>query len=99
MSKTIHHVTVQIFPPSETSHGQVAEGMYTFEDNEVILVDHYGNPVRDHHGKTYKKKLGPGEDAHRIAGRLTKQFRTARRGKSVNGFDGPINYPPLPKWM
>lgn len=94
----LHHVTVQIFPPSETSHGQVAEGVYRLEDNEVILVDHFGNPVRDPHGKTYRKKLQPGEDARVIAGRLTKQFRSARRGGRDSKFSAPINYPKT-GWM
>jgi hypothetical protein len=54
-----------------------------------------GTPVRDHDGKTYSKKLADGEDAYLIAARLTKEFRSARRGeqKQVNGFSGPIKYP------
>jgi hypothetical protein len=46
----------------------------------VTLTDHIGNPVRDRDGKTYSKKFEPGEDDRVIAGRLTKQFRRARRG-------------------
>jgi hypothetical protein len=89
----IHHVVVEIHRPTETYPGQVAEGRYTFEDGEVTLVDHVGTPVRDRDGKTYSKKLGPGEDAHRIAGRLTKQFRNARRSGRDSRFSAPINYP------
>jgi hypothetical protein len=32
MSKAIYDVVVQIHAPTETSHGQVAEGRYVFED-------------------------------------------------------------------
>ena len=92
MSK-IHNVVVEIHRPTETDPGQVAEGRYTFEDGEVTLVDHVGQPVRDRDGKTYRKKLQPGEDAYRVAGRLTKQFRNARRGGKDTRFSAPIHYP------
>jgi hypothetical protein len=89
----IHYVAVQIFPPKGDYSGQVAEGMYTFEDGEVTLTDHVGTPVRDRDGKTYKKKLTPGESDRVIAGRLTKQFRSARRGGKDSRSSAPINYP------
>jgi hypothetical protein len=89
----IHNVVVEIHRPTETYPGQVAEGRYTFVDGEVTLVDHVGQPVRDRDGKTYRKKLQPGEDAYRVAGRLTKQFRNARRGGKDTRFSAPIHYP------
>ena len=92
MSK-IHNVVVEIHRPTETYPGQVAEGRYTFEDGEVTLVDHVGQPVRDRDGNTHRKKLQPGEDAYRVAGRLTKQFRNARRDGKDTRFSAPIHYP------
>jgi hypothetical protein len=92
----IHNVIVQISGPSDTHAGVVAEGRYTVTDDVVTLVDHHGNPVRDKDGKKYCQKLQPGESAHVIAGRMTKQFRTARRGKDkVEGFNRKIDYPDL----
>ena len=93
-SKAIYDVVVQIHPSKSDYVGQVCEGKYCYEDGVVTLVDHHGNPV-----KNYAQKIGPGENPRLIAARMTKQFYLARRGKSVNGFDGPIAYPPLPEWM
>jgi hypothetical protein len=93
----IHNVVVQIYGPTSSGDpGTVAEGRYTFEDGTVTLVDHLGSPVKEKYGKTYSKKLEAGEDAYVVAGRLTKQFRSARRGtEKVRGFSGPIHYPNL----
>ena len=61
----------------------------------VTLVDHKGNPLKD-----YTKKISPDENPVVVARRLTRQFYFARRGgKNLKGFDGPIAYPSLPKWM
>jgi hypothetical protein len=92
----INRVTVTIRQPKgDGDPGQVAEGRFLFEDGVVTLVNHVGTPVRDHDGRTYTKKLEDGESEYVIAGRLTKQFRTARRGDKhqVAGFSGPIKYP------
>jgi hypothetical protein len=93
----LHRVEVQIEAPKENFPGRPVQGMYVVDDKVVILVDHVGNPVRNRDGKTYSKKLEPGEDPRVIAGRLTKQFRRARRGdkNSVPGFHDQIIYPPL----
>lgn len=80
-------------PPDDP--GQSAEGRYIVVDDVVTLTDLAGEPVRDDSGRTYTKKLEPLEDAHLIAGRLTKQFRKAIRGDNKSGFDGPLNYPKL----
>jgi hypothetical protein len=99
MTKTIHTVIIQIDPPRGDFPGRTAEGRYTHEDGIVTLVDHFGNPVRGSDGKTYTKKIRPEENPRGIAGRMTREFIAARRGKTVDGFDGPIAYSPLPKWM
>jgi hypothetical protein len=92
----INRVTVTIRQPKgDGDPGQVAEGRYILEDNTVTLTNHVGTPVRDHDGKTYSKKLEQNEDAYAVAGRLTKEFRRARRGDKnhVEGFSSPIHYP------
>jgi hypothetical protein len=88
-------VTIQIKPPSGSFPGQTAEGAFIVEDGVVVLTDREGNPARDGDGKFYKQKLADGQNPKLIAGRLTRQLRTALRGKDapVNGFDGPIHYP------
>jgi hypothetical protein len=94
----IRTVFVQIHAPSRRhEHGQTAEGRYIVADNTVTLTDRHGNPVRDDEGKTYVRKLGDGDNAHVIAGRLTKEFRLALRGKNKMsaGFGGQIKYPKL----
>jgi hypothetical protein len=87
-------VQIQIKPPKGEFPGQTAEGMFIVEDGVVILTDREGNPARDGDGKYYKQKLADGQNPKVIAGRLTRELRTALRGKNaVNGFDGPITYP------
>jgi hypothetical protein len=52
----IHNVVVEIHRPTETYPGQVAEGKFCYEDNVVTLVDYHGNPVKNVHGRTLRKK-------------------------------------------
>ena len=85
----MHRVEVQIEGPKGDYPGQTVQGRYTFEDGVVTLTDHVGNPVRDRDGKTYSKKLEGDEDPRVIAGRLTKQLRSARRGEK--GLDSNFN--------
>jgi hypothetical protein len=88
-------VFIQIRKLDGADPGQVAEGAFIVEDGVVILTDRDGNPARDGDGKFYKRKLADGQNPKVIAGRLTRELRTALRGKNapVNGFDGPIRYP------
>jgi len=60
------------------------------------MTDPKGEPAVDGEGRTYTHKLAPGDDAYVIAARLTKELRSALRGKSAgpSNFGGPINYPP-----
>jgi hypothetical protein len=90
-------VQIQIKPPDGSFPGQTAEGCFIVEDGVVVLTDRDGNPARDDDGKFYKRKLADGENPKVIAGRLTRELRTALRGKNapVNGFDGPIRYPKI----
>jgi hypothetical protein len=100
LSKTLHRVEVQIEAPKGDFPGRTVQGVFTHENGVVTLTDHFGNPVRGTDGKTYSKKIGPEENPRVVAGRMTREFSKARRGKTVNGFDGgPIQYPPLPEWM
>jgi hypothetical protein len=88
-------VFIQIRKPDGDDPGQVAEGAFIVEDGVVILTDRDGNPARDDDGKFYKRKLADGQNPKVIAGRLTRELRSALRGKNAptNGFDGPIHYP------
>jgi hypothetical protein len=96
-TKAIYDVVVQIYPPNEETGypGQVCEGKFTHEDGVVTLVDHNGNPV-----KQYTKKINPDESPV-VAARRPASSSTLRvaAGKNLKGFDGPIAYRPLPKWM
>ena len=91
----IHQVEVQIEPPKDQFPGRTVQGKYLFEDGIVMLTDHLGIPVRDRDGKAYSKKLEADEDPRAVAGRLTKQFRTARRGEKGQdaNFNRQIVYP------
>jgi hypothetical protein len=60
----------------------------------VTLTDRDGKPALDDQGYRYTKKLADGEIASVIAGRLTRELRSALRGKNapVQGFDSKIEY-------
>jgi hypothetical protein len=94
MSK-VHTVFVQIKAPRGASPGKVAEGCYTVIDRVVTLTDRQGNPASDIDGNKYSHELAEGETAKVVACRLTRELRTALRGKDaqVSDFDGPIEYP------
>jgi hypothetical protein len=92
----VHQISVEIHPPSpRLPAGQIARGYYTVVDDLLTMTDPKGEPATDETGKIYTHKLEPGDDAHVIAGRLTKELRSALRGKSAgpSNFGGPLNYP------
>ena len=90
----VHRVEVQIERPRGDYPGQTVQGRYTFEDGVVTLTDHTGTPVRDRDGKTYSEKVEADGDVRLIAGRLTKQFRIARRGEKSadSNFNRQLHY-------
>ena len=91
----INRVIVEIARPNDEGFpGQVEEGQYIYEEGAVTLVGHDGVPLTDRRGKQYTKKLGPEENPHVIAGRLTKQ-RFNDRGGDKKQFSRPLNYQKL----
>jgi hypothetical protein len=100
MSEEIFTVFAQVQEPRDMHPGIVVEGAYKVIDGEVILVHRDGQIARDDRGKVYKQKLAPGDIAKGIAARLTKQLRLSLRGKHtrVQGFAGPLRYPPSAKF-
>jgi len=95
MSKEVHQVVVDIELPSRRfPAGKTALGYYTVVDGVVTMTCPKGEPATDESGKTYSAKLQANDDARQIAGRLTKELRSALRGKSnaPGGFGGPLNY-------
>jgi hypothetical protein len=92
----VHQVVVDIALPSpRLPAGQSALGYYTVVDGVVTMTCPKGEPAIDETGKTYTHKLEPSDNPRVIAGRLTKQLRSALRGNSAgpSNFNGPINYP------
>jgi hypothetical protein len=78
--------------PSGGDKGEVALVCYTLDGDTLTVVDETGTPLRGKQG-IYQHRLKDGEDPKRIAGRLMRQFRTARHGDS--NFYRPIAYPKL----
>ena len=91
----VQFVAVQIARPKGNFPGQVCEGAFTVADGAVTLTDRKGKPALDPQGMKYSQKLGEGEDARAVAGRLTKKLRLALLGKNLpaRGFGMPIAYP------
>jgi hypothetical protein len=91
----VYQVWTQVRRPKGSDHGQSALGYFTIDDGVVVMTDARGKPAKDAEGKTYSQKLKDGESAKLIAGRLTRELRTALRGGDAakNGFDRPVEYP------
>jgi hypothetical protein len=86
-------------PRGANDPGAAVEGRYVLEDGAVVLTDRDGAPVRGERGESYRHTLTPSDDERQIAARLTKQFRSALRGKAgapLAGFEyGALRYPPI----
>jgi hypothetical protein len=64
------------------------------DDGVLTLTDRDGKSALDDRGYRYSKKLSAGDNPKIIAGRLTRELRSALRGKDApaQGFDEPIKY-------
>jgi len=94
----IFPVCIQLKEASGDHPGHVVPGFYTLDGDTVTLVDEFGDPVTDADGKTYRRKLAENQNPGTIAYILLQSWWDARPNKSRNGFDGPIQYPPSPRW-
>lgn len=96
----VKQVTISIKPCSRAlPTGQIAFGFYTVVDGVVTMTDSKGNPAQDDAGKTYTQKLETNDNAHDVAGRLTKKLRdtllgVGKKDAPPSGFGGPLNYGP-----
>jgi hypothetical protein len=90
----VKKITVQVARPRGVFPGRVVFGYYKVENDTVIMTDKDGNPAGLETGKTWSRRLKPGDSAHVIAVNLTKDLRNEfKGGQSVSGFSGPIPYP------
>jgi hypothetical protein len=82
-------ITIQNPTPSNPT-GEVEDGWYVESDGAVTLTTRNGTPLHDRRGKQYSAKLKPGDDPRSIAGKLTREWTSAkRRGSS---FSRPLRY-------
>jgi hypothetical protein len=85
-------VFVQLGHPSnENPGGIVGQGEYTEVNGVVTLTKYNGQPIARR--KQFSHKLKAGEDARKVAGRLTKDYAWSLH--SNRPFSGPIHYPPI----
>jgi hypothetical protein len=91
-------IFIQLKEASGDHPGHVVPGFCTLDGDTVTLVDEFGDPVTDADGKTYRRKLEKNQDLRTIGYLLLRAHWDARPNKSRNGFDGPIQYAPLPRW-
>jgi hypothetical protein len=75
----VREVIVTIKPSKGSFPGQVTYGWYALQDGVITLTDREGNPAGEETGRKFTYKLAPGEDAHAIACKLTKELRTTRQ--------------------
>ncbi len=81
----------QVRPRDSNDQGEVMLVCYSLDGDTLTVVDETGTPLRGKQG-IYQHQLKDGEDPKRIAGRLMRQFRTARQDSN---FNRPIAYPKL----
>jgi hypothetical protein len=94
MSKPFETVFVTMKPPRYGDLGVVEEGHYRTIDDVVSLVDINGVQRLDRKGKPIQHKLEPGEDARKVAYKLTKDHIPHRSGD----FNRKILYPNVGKF-
>ena len=87
------YVFVELKGPSGNHPGHIIDGHFIIEGNTVHLVDVNGEVEKDVDGVTFSRKLTDNVHPKVVACRLVRD-KYARCKKSVNGFDGPISYPP-----
>ena len=87
------YVFVELKGPSGNHPGHIIDGHFIIENETVHLVDVNGEVEKDVDGVTFSCKLTDNVHPKVVACRLVRD-KYARRKKSVNGFDGPISYPP-----
>lgn len=80
----IKTVWFQTRSPRDGDQGEVEAGFYSVADDMVTMRDDKGVPT----GKT--QRLGPGEDARQIAGRLARAAWVKARGET--DFNRPLGY-------
>jgi hypothetical protein len=83
----VHDVCITGRTPSDNDPGEIAVGYYTVAHGELLMTDATGKPLRD-----AKPVKVTNENARSVAGMLTRQHWVESRS---NGFDGPLNYPPI----
>jgi hypothetical protein len=82
----IKTIWVTIRPSRDDGDPGSAEiGHYSVVDGVVVMCDEAGRPTG------HKLRLGPGDNPHTIAGRLTREAWARRATKS--DFNRPLNYP------
>jgi hypothetical protein len=93
----VKKITVQVARPRGEFPGQVTTGYYKVENDMVIMTDKDGNPAGLETGKSWSRRLKPGDSAHVIAVNLTKALRDEfKGGQAVSGFDRPLDYSKTP---
>jgi hypothetical protein len=89
-------IFAEVRRPRGADPGAAVEGRYILEDGAVVLTNHEGTPVRDDRGKLYRRAVTPKDPERQVAARMTKEFRSALRGKDgvrQSGFEyGPLRY-------
>ncbi len=91
----IYEVTVTTRNPNSPGDvGSCEIGFYTVVGDVLRLVDAGGAPVRTNSGERITARLLAGEEARRVAGRLTlAHWRNQRdRSELVPGFNDPLHY-------
>jgi hypothetical protein len=80
----IKSMWIQTRAPGTEDFGEVAACFYSVSDGVLTMRDENGKPTGKEH------RLGPGDDAKQIAGRLALQAIQSARGQT--DFNRPLDY-------
>lgn len=86
----VQKVIVQLQSATFGDPGQVTEGFFIIEGDQLVMTHGDGSPVDDQ----YRHTLKPGDNPRAIAGVLTKQIRRSMLGitEASEAFNRPIRY-------
>jgi hypothetical protein len=98
----VHRITYTLRRPTGPNDpGAVEQGSYIIErGNTVVLSDHGGNPLKRERTRTllclgeperpsrWERRLGPNEDAHRVARQLVREkYLADKKGRGQEPVD------------
>lgn len=79
----------------QVGENKIIEGYFTVDEGLLTMVYASGKPVALPSGDKVEHHISDGQNAHSIAGVLTRKVRKALLNEQVDGFTDEIRYPSM----